>query len=305
MKLWQSALLRVILFLTGLAVSFFPRKLELILGPKLGLLLIRIGKKRRQVAFENISRCFPDLTQEKQIELLRENYKHYGILILELLHMFSPIPGHYCRYAKKNIHLEGAENWNKAFAKQKGVLFSGTHLANWELMTAAGALNGFQITMVTKHLKPEWLHKKMEKSRASVGIHAVYEPNTLSGILRALKRKEAVGFVLDQYAGAPIGIPVPFFGVRVGTLAAVGKLMVRTGAQVLPVRTYRDQKGIVHTCIEPALEADRIELTEKSLEESITADLAQKVEVWVRQHPSQWLWIHRRFKNVVWPQNFA
>jgi KDO2-lipid IV(A) lauroyltransferase len=36
--------------------------------------------------------------------------------------------------------------------------------------------------------------------------------------------------------------------------------------------------------------------------EKATTVLAARVESWVRRHPEQWLWIHRRFKNVAWPE---
>jgi KDO2-lipid IV(A) lauroyltransferase len=165
------------------------------------------------------------------------------------------------------------------------------------MMVAAGAMSGMPLTMVTKHLKPEWLHKKVEASRLSVGVKGAYEPRTLPVVMRALRDGASVGFVMDQYAGPPIGIPVPFFGVKVGTLAAVGTLANRTGAAVVPVKTYRDEKGVVHVCVEPM-----IEMPQDSDDEATTARLAAKVEQWVREYPAQWLWVHRRFKNVVWPE---
>lgn len=295
MTFWQSALLRIVLLIAATFVSFLPRSLELRLGSLLGCALLFIKSKRRKIASENIRRCLPELGSGGWRKLLNQNYRHYGILAFELLHMFSPLPHHWARYARKNSVFEGLDHWRAANKKGKGVLFVASHLANWELMAAAGAFCGIPITMVTKHLKPEWLHRKIESSRLSSGVSAAYEPRTLPLIMRALRKGESVGFVLDQYAGPPLGIPVKFFNVEVGTLAAVGTLAQRTGAVVLPTRTYRDLNGIVHVCVEPALE-----FTDTS-EQDITAALAQCVETWVRQHPAQWLWIHRRFKNVVWP----
>lgn len=297
MKLWQSALLKIVLFLAGLGVSILPRSFELWAGPKLGRFLLKIGKRRREVALDNIRRCFPELKEQGWERMLVSNYEHYGVLAFELLHLFSPVSGHYRRYAQKNAVLEGFENWKRANDLGKGVLFVASHLGNWELMVAAGALNGMPLTMVTKHLKPEWLHKKVERTRLTVGVKGAYEPRTLPVVMRALRNGESVGFVMDQYAGPPIGIPVPFFGVKVGTLAAVGTLAIRTGAAIIPVKTYRDEKGIVHVCVEPRLElGDRL-----NNEELATEALSGKVETWVREYPDQWLWIHRRFKNVVWP----
>lgn len=301
MSLWLSALLRVVLFFAGLGVTLMPRRLERALGPSFGRFLLKLGRRRREVAAENIRRCFPKLSENEREQMLRRNYEHYGLLALEILHLFSPVPGHYRRYAAKNSVLEGFENWKKANDLGKGVLFVSSHLGNWELMVAAGAMGGIPLTMVTKHLKPEWLHRKIEASRLTTGVRGAYEPRTLPAVMRALRNKESVGFVMDQYAGPPIGIPVEFFGVKVGTLAAVGTLAQRTGAAIIPVKTFRDEKGVVHVCIEPMMDLSSF----ASDEEKTTELLAGKVEDWVRQYPDQWLWIHRRFKNVVWPEQLS
>lgn len=298
MAIWQSALLRVVLFTAGMAVSLLPRFFELRMGPRLGRFLLSIDRRRSAVARENIRGCFRGLGAEEHERLLRRNFEHYGILVLELLHLFSPLPGHYRRYALRVTRLEGFENWRRANDQGRGVLFVASHLGNWEMMVAAGALGGIPLTMVTKHLKPEWLHRKVEASRLSVGVKGAYEPRTLPAVMRALRNRESVGFVMDQYAGPPIGIPVPFFGVKVGTLAAVSTLAQRTGAVIVPVKTYRDERGVVRVCVEPAMELGELIKSE----EKTTEVLSGKVEDWVRQFPEQWLWIHRRFKNVVWPE---
>lgn len=298
MSAWLSALLRVVLFSAGLKVTLLPRSFELWFGPKLGRFLLKIGKRRREVALENIRHCFPELGPEGWQSLLERNYEHYGVLALELLHLFSPIPGHYEAYARRTTVVEGFENWKRAHELGKGVLFVSSHLGNWEMMVAGGALAGIPLTMVTKHLKPEWLHKKVEASRLSIGARGAYEPRTLPVIMRAFRAKESVGFVMDQYAGPPIGVPALFFGVKVGTLAAVSTLAQRTGAAIIPAKCYRDAAGKVHICIEPQLDLSTIIGNIEQTTEALTA----KVEAWVRQYPEQWLWIHRRFKNVTWPE---
>lgn len=290
MKHWQSAALRI-LHVFGLFVTFLPRRVELTLGPWLGRFLLKIIK-RRGVALENIGRCFPGYAAADRECLLRQNFEHYGILVLELLHLFSPIPGHYFRYAKANTKLYGLEHWKRAHDLGKGVLFVSSHLGNWELMVAAGALNGIPLTMVTKHLKPEWLHKKIEASRLSTGARGAYEPRPLPVILKAFRNKESVGFVLDQYAGPPIGVPVKFFGIEAGTLAAVSTLAQRTGASVIMAKTHRDAKGLIHVSLQPMVDLKAV------IEDAgkTTELLVSHIEGWIREYPSQWLWIHRRFK---------
>ncbi|MBI4376246.1 MAG: hypothetical protein HY549_07325 [Elusimicrobia bacterium] len=292
-----SWLLRVALFTLGLGVSLLPRWLELWLGPTLGRLALALDPRRRRIAYDNMRRCLPELGPRRWDSLLRSNYEHYGLLALEILHMFSPIPGHYRRYAQQVARLEGLENWRRAHDKGKGVLFVSAHLANWELMVAAGALSGIPITMVTRRLKPEWLLKKIEASRASVGVRCAYQPRTMPAVLKGLRRGESIGFVLDQYAPPPMGISVPFFGVAVDTLAALGPLAERTGAAIVPALQSRSPDGTVRIVIEPELDLGE----RRGDPYESTAALALKVEDWIRRRPQEWLWVHRRFKNVAWP----
>ena len=114
--------------------------------------------------------------------------------------------------------------------------------------------------IVTKRLKPSWIHEAVERGRSRCHYKATYEPRTMKDVLRHLKSGETVGFVMDQYSGPPVGIRVPVFGVPVGTPAAIATLAKRTGAPVIPVVSYRLEDGRYVTrnatrdCVEAAAE---------------------------------------------------
>ncbi|MFI5348409.1 MAG: lysophospholipid acyltransferase family protein [Elusimicrobiota bacterium] len=290
--------LRVPLHGLGLLVAALPRPVEIALGRMGGRLALFVDYKRRQITYDNIRRCLPELGPAGWEALMRENFEHYGVLTLELLHMFTPIEGHWRAYVQRTARLDGYENWARANAKGNGALFCSAHLANWELMAAAGALAGIPITIVTRRLKPEWLHLWMEKARLSTGVRALYQPRTMPGVLRGLRDGAAVGFVMDQYMPPPMGKPLTFFGVSVNTLTAIAPLARRTNAPITPVTQRRGADGTVVIAIEPefALGAD---------DDSDNQRLSDLVEKWIRAEPGQWLWAHRRFKNVDWSVRYS
>ncbi len=293
MNSFLSAFLRVVLLGAGTAVTFLPRFLEMRLGRVLGRFLLAIDFKRYKIAQENMARCLPELSDEERRRLLVENYRHYGILALELLHYFSPFRGHFSDYARRIAVLEGYENWQAANARGKGVMCISLHMANWELMLALAALRGIPSTLVTRHLKPEWLHKRLEAERLAYGCRCVYAPNTLLVVLRALRHGESVGIAMDQYMHPPAGIPVKFFGVEVDTLTAPTTLALRTGAALLPVTQKREPDGRVRIIMFPEIKPG----PEQDLALA-TAPLIRVIEGMIRDNPSQWLWVHRRFKNL-------
>lgn len=268
------------------------------LGAFLGRIALAFNTRHVRVARENLERCFPELTGERRRDLLKENYEHYGRMVLELAHMFAPIPGHFRAYVQRHVSIEGFENWEKAKARGKGVLFLGSHIANWEFAASIGAIKDMPVTIVTRRLKPAWLHDWMERTRLSVGVRAAYQPRTIPTVMKALRDNGGVVFVMDQYMSPPMGEPMRLFGVKAWTLAAVAPLARRTGAAILPVLPKREPDGRVRIIIEP-----EIPLTDD--DKADNQRLAARVEEWMRAVPGQALWAHRRFKDVDWSDRSA
>lgn len=298
----NSPLIRFVLLnfliLLGTCVSLLPRRLVLAVGAGMGRVLMRLGW-RRELVGSNLLMVFPGATpemQELRSKLERGFFDHFGRLFLEILVILSP---RWKRWVSLNVVMHGVEHWQRAHALGRGVLFVSNHLGNWEAMAAGMAQAGADVLIVTKHLKPEWLHERMAVGRLSSGVKGTYEPKTLRDVLSQLKRGGTVGFVIDQYAGPPIGIRVPFFGVPVGTLSAPAVVARRTEAAVLPVHNFRDADGRLHVIIGEAFGA---------FQEGTHRELASQLALWVseteksvRQHPAQWLWSHRRFKGDLSP----
>jgi KDO2-lipid IV(A) lauroyltransferase len=277
-------------YLIGWSLFWMPHAMRVATGNALGSLLAAL-KMRRKVVRQNLALAFKD-SSEKRARIERGFYRHFGNLILEILLLFGPMR----KFASEETTIEGGENWKKAHTQGKGVFFLASHVGNWEIMSASGGVQlGMDLMLVTKHLKPEWLHQAIEKARARCGVRATYEPKTLRDVLAHLKKGGTVGFVLDQYAGPPVGVRVPVFGVPVGTTTAVAMLAKRTGAPVLPVLNYREPSGRYRVVIRPPLEWQE---ADPEIDIAVnTARYAALLEKDVLAHPEQWLWTHRRFKG--------
>jgi Kdo2-lipid IVA lauroyltransferase/acyltransferase len=228
---------------------------------------------------------------------VKEIYHHMAQVILEILLLFGPKR----KFLKDEVDLEGFDFYIEAAKKNKGVIMLGSHLGNWEAMAAKGAENGMNVMIVTKHLKPEWVHRMMEKARARALLKGTYEPRTFKDVLRHLKGNGAVGMVIDQFVGAPVGVRVPFFGVPVGTQSAIALIVKRTGAVVLPCLNYFDfKRGRRVVRIEAPI--DWQEHSNPDYEIALnTFRYSRAIEEFVKRHPSEWLWTHRRFKGDLSP----
>jgi KDO2-lipid IV(A) lauroyltransferase len=258
--------------------------------------MLRALKLRSQVVEQNLALAYRD-DPERRAQVFRDAYEHLGHLTFEILMLLGPMR----RFVLRHSELVGEEHWREAKAKGRGVIFLASHVGNWEVMAATGGIRGgMDLMMVTKHLKPEWLHQAIERGRAACGVRATYEPRTLKDVLAHLKKNGTVGLIQDQYAGPPIGVRVPFFGAPVGTTSIIATLARRTGAVVLPVVNYRTPDGGFRVVIRPPIGWVADKDTSRELAEN-TARYSATLEQDVYAHPGQWLWIHRRFKGDLGP----
>lgn len=285
---------QIILFIirsVGIFYGQLPRKLQIFCGNSFGNFLYTLGY-RRKVVEQNMA-----LVGNKDV---RKSYQYFGNLILEVLMVFGSMK----KFVLKYVDVTGMEHITEAKKKGRGVIFLSSHLGNWEVMAATGGvIAGIDLMLVTKRLKPAWLHQAIEEGRASYGVTAAYEPKTVRQILAHLKKNGVVGFVLDQYAGPPVGVRIPLFGVPVGTSLALAALVKRTQAVLLPVENFRKPDGRWAVVVHPPVEWQEFPEREDSHFElaANTAAYVQFLQKSILAHPAQWLWVHRRFKGDLSP----
>ena len=116
-------------------------------------------------------------------------------------------------------------------------------------------------------------------------------------MLRALRKGRAVVALNDQYARRSRGVFVPFFGVRVSTSLGPALMALRTGAPIVPgLRASRIGPDRHRLMIRPALETPDTGDRRKDAE-LLTARSNAALEEFIREHPEQWMWSHRRFRH--------
>jgi len=292
-----SKIILFALYVIGTLYQRSPRFLRTLFSNLLGLVFQVLGL-RRLVIEQNILLAFPEKTQAYRLKLKHKAYRHLGRLSFEMTVLFA----NWRKFILKETVLEGIEHWKHSLSQGRPVIMLSSHVGNWEMMAAGGSIHGsMEPLLVTKHLKPEWFHKSYEKGRAKAEVLGTYEPHTTRAVFKHLKDRKTVGIVLDQYAGPPYGIRVPFFGIPVGTHQAPAVFAKRTGAAVHPVVNFYDpsikKRRIV---IEPELKW--IPHDEPAVELALNTEAyVKRIEQHVKSYPSEWLWSHRRFKGDLGP----
>jgi len=173
--------------------------------------------------------------------------------------------------------------------KEGGILLT-AHIGNWELMGALfSCLSGGKLSVVAKPMKNRRVNELINSIRKMWGIKVIPTGNALE-IVKDLKRGRYVGILLDQRPKVKEGILTSFLGRQTYTNKGAAILSIKTEKPVIPAFCFiEDGKYVVKT-YEP------IRPENKSIEE-LTQEYTTAIEKAVKEHPEQWFWFHRRWKN--------
>jgi KDO2-lipid IV(A) lauroyltransferase len=136
----------------------------------------------------------------------------------------------------------------------------------------------------------------MNAQRTSTGAELLLHRNVAPQMLRALHKGRIVVALNDQYKRRSQGIFVPFFGVRVSTSPGPALIALRAGAPILPAACVRIGSDRHRLVIRAPLELPNTGDRRKDAE-LLTARGNAALEVFIREHPEQWMWSHRRFRH--------
>lgn len=275
--------------LLGIVPRPFSRAFAIVLAQGFYLLHFRL----RQVGMRNLGMVFPETSLEERRRVLRGVFTSLGRQLSELCQ--------FPKYTAKNVDdvvvYDGLENYERAYARGKGVLFLTAHFGAWELSAFAHSLHGHWVNIVMRPMDNQYLDRMLQKYRTMHGNKVVPKDDFVRGLLAAMRCGETVGILMDTNMTPPQGVFVEFFGIPACTASGLARIALRTDAAVVPGFTIWDARlGKYRLRFDPALELIRT----GNLEADIVANtqrFTKVIEDYVRQYPDQWLWVHRRWKT--------
>ena len=287
--------MRILIGWLGRAISFVlfhgPAWLRQGLGNLLAFLWFDLFRIRRRVVLENLRIAFPDMTEKDRVILGRESLRGLGLNFVE----YSFLPWLNKSNYENYFRFKNPELVEETLARGKGCLMLTLHLGHGDLACAAMSLRGWPIVMVSKFFKLRWLNDLWFGMRERLGTRFIAPRDSSYALLKSLKQGAAVVIPLDQFTGPPIGVLTKFFGRETGTAAGLAVMAERSGAPVLAVYTYRDSDGKHVLCFEKEMHVPK---TRDPLSTAkVTQEFNDELERFVRRHPEQWMWIHRRWKT--------
>lgn len=244
-----------------------------------------------QVTRINIQLCFPQLSNEAQEILVKQNLIETGKTFSEL--------GALWLWPKDRVlglvrQVSGEACLQQALQRGKGVVLLTPHLGAWE-MAGLYASKHYPLTALYRPPKLSGLHDLIHSARERAGGRFVPTDKTgVRALYRALHQGEIAGILPDQVPNeAGSGIFAPFFGVPAYTMVLVSRLARKTGASVILTYAERLPQGQgfhIHFLPAPVdIAADNLEIAVRALN--------QGIEHCVQNCPTQYQWSYKRFKR--------
>ncbi|UCG35151.1 MAG: lysophospholipid acyltransferase family protein [Candidatus Omnitrophota bacterium] len=280
--------LRIFTFLN----SKVPLGWSYFMGASLGTIAYGTLFRHRHIALECLSVAFPKLSVRERKRIAR----HFFIFLAQ--GSFECL--YFLRKPKMldNIRIEGKEHLDKALQNKRGVMMITGHLGNFPLLSMKLVQEGYPVHFVTRPMRDPKAGDYLHTLRTAAGVKTIFSyprKECVNGIIQAMRNNEIVIIQMDQNFGTG-GVWVNFFGKLAATPVGPIVFALRTNASIVPAYIVRESMG--KHCVKILPQEELIKKEDK--DETVllnTIKISRIIERWVREFPSQWGWIHRRWKS--------
>ena len=249
-----------------------------------------------RVGRDNLRAAFPKKSPAEIEGILRGVWDNLGRVAAEFAHLDSLWDYQLNRPAASRIEFStrDMEIFQQLRDDGKPAFVFAAHLANWELPALAGQLNGLDSTVVYRLPNLGGIAQAIVSMRAGhMGTLIAGGPDAPFKIARALEAGSHVGMLVDQHYGK--GVDVIFFGRRCKANPMLARLAHHFDCPIHGVRVIRLGGRRFRGELTEALKVPRDPDGRVNIERTMQA-ITSVVEQWVREHPEQWLWLHRRWR---------
>ncbi len=263
------------------------------IGRAFGSLAYFVNYKRARAAYSNMRAAFGGEKEPEEIRrIVKRLYRNFGQMLVEVLRLPSIDEA----YVDKYIKVEGWHNFENALRAGRGVIYLTGHFGNWELSSIASAVRGFPLFVLAREQKMTRMNNLLNTAREAKGCKVIKKGMATREIYEHLAKNGVVGILSDQDAGKR-GVFINFFGRPTSSPRGAFALAAKTGALIVPAFVVR-RDGPYHSIfIEPPIGISNEGDTEANEVEAMQK-FGSLLESFIRRHPEQWLWLHKRWKST-------
>jgi KDO2-lipid IV(A) lauroyltransferase len=249
-----------------------------------------------RIARENIDAAFPEKPAGERAGILRESWENLGRTACEYVHLGDlwdydpdrPEPG------RIELPARTVERFVALMEDGKPAIFFAAHLANWELPAVAAMKHGLPSAALYRTPNNGAVARDVLAMREPVmGTLIPAGPAAPVRMMEALDRGLHLGMLVDQRFGR--GPRIRFLGREAPANPLLARLARRFDCPVHGARAIRLPGNRFRLELTEAVTLPRNAKGQVDIE-AATQHVNDIVEGWVREHPGQWLWQHRRWR---------
>jgi KDO2-lipid IV(A) lauroyltransferase len=279
-----------LVWLVFLLANLSPRVLARFNAWLLGNFLYLVLGRRRRIAEGNLRERL-GLDARAAARTARRNFCRTVANLVD----FMRLPYFTEARRRRWMTVEGVEHLRAALAERGGVILASAHAGPWELTSAWLSAEVAPGAALATRQHNQLVDGFLNRLRVKAGLDVVFVDSELRPVVRALKKNRILYVLGDQDAG-PGGEFVEFLGAPASFHRGTGYFAYKLGAPVCFGFARRGESGRLYAQIFPALHADR-SADEETEVRRLTREYARALEDWVRRHPADWYWLHRRWKT--------
>jgi KDO2-lipid IV(A) lauroyltransferase len=290
LRIWA---IRAGLWLGGI----LPFRLVWAFGGLIGRVAWWVGRRDRELALRHLAFAMPELPEAERRAIARGTFLHYGHGAAEVAQIdrIDRRLEEYVTYAG-----DGEALLREAHATGKGLIFVTGHLGSWELLARRIVRSGIPSVVIAARSWDRRLDDLVEGFRARGDVPTLFREDSGGGraLLRAMRDGKALGILIDQDTSVQ-SVFVPFFGHLASTPRAAADLALRFGCPVLVGWSHRRGPGVGdgYLLTVEKVEYDPTPADKEAEAVRITAHCTARMEQAIREAPSEWVWMHRRWKT--------
>ena len=273
-------------------VCLLPHRAAMMIGAGLARLLWPfIPARRKRLAQTQIERCL-HVSPAEAARIAQESTLRFGPMLMEVLRF--PVLR---RHIEDYVTITGAlDTMRASLAQGKGAIIATSHSGNWELMGGALALAWLPIVGVAKRQSAAGMDRFINEYRALVGVHVTYR-SSVREMFRMIDQGWIIGLLSDQDPLRRDGVVVDFFGQETNAFTGAAAIARRCEVPIFPVFMHRRADGHHELTIEEPLYVEKTDDRAADILR-VTQEISAHIEAWIRRYPSEWFWLHDRWKSM-------
>ncbi len=249
-----------------------------------------------RVALANLRAVFPEKSETERKKIAKGAWENLGRVGAEYPHLQQLFDYEYGSDKVGRIEVDGIEHFMALRDDEKPGLIFSSHLANWELPAICAARYGLEATAVFRAPNDPGIARVIHEVRSGAmgGLEAARQGAAFA-MHGVLERGGHLGMLIDQHFTR--GVRVTFMGRDCMANPIMGKFARQMECPVHGVRVIRLPGLRFRLQLTPPIDLPRDENGQIDVTASMQV-MTEIVEGWVRDHPEQWLWMHRRWRPL-------